>query len=72
MSDEPLPPDKREEGEDEGLFWRVLRSAIAPDVLEDGGKDAPLTRRGRILFWATMVVLVLAVSILFVITVSER
>jgi hypothetical protein len=67
MTDPAPPPD-----EHEGLLWRVLRSAIAPDVLEDGGRDAPLTPRGRILFWGTIVVLVLAVGILFVVTLAER
>jgi len=61
------PPEERE-----GLGSRLWRSVFAPDVLEDGGRDAPLTPRGRILFWGTIVVLVLAVSILFVITLAER
>ena len=61
------PPEERE-----GLASRLWRSIFAPDVLQDGGRDAPLTPRGRILFWGTIVVLVLAVSILFVITLAER
>ena len=61
------PPEERE-----SLGGRLWRSVFAPDVLEDGGRDAPLTPRGRILFWGTIVVLVLAVSILFVITLAER
>jgi hypothetical protein len=67
-TDPPSPPPE----EREPLGWRLLRSFIAPDVLEDGGRDAPLTPRGRILFWGTIVVLVLAVSILFVVTLAER
>jgi hypothetical protein len=54
------------------LGGRLLRAVFAPDVLEDGGRDAPLTPRGRILFWGTIVVLVLAVGTLFVITLAER
>ena len=73
--DEPAKRDQRDEpGETrhEGLFWRVLRSTIAPDVLEDGGRDAPLTARGRFLFWGTVAALVLAISILFVITLASK
>ena len=62
------PPDE----ERPGLLWRVLKSAIAPDVLEDAGHDAPLTKRGRILFWGTIIVLTVAVAILFVITLAGR
>ncbi len=61
------PPEEREP-----LGWRVLRSLIAPDVLQDGGRDAPLTPRGRILFWGTIAALVLAVSILFVVTLTSK
>jgi hypothetical protein len=70
----PEPPDERGQPEEErpGLLWRVLKSAIAPDVLEDGGHDAPLTPRGRIIFWTTIAVLILAVSILFVVTLAQR
>ena len=56
----------------EPLFWRVIKSAIAPDVLEDGGRDAPLTPRGRLLFWGAIAVLVGAVTILFVVSLAER
>jgi hypothetical protein len=68
----PEKPDERDEREHGGLLWRVVRSALAPEVLEDGGRDAPLTPRGKILFWGTVVVLVIAISILFVITLAER
>jgi hypothetical protein len=63
----PPPPEEREP-----FGRKLLRSLIAPDVLEDGGRDAPLTPRGRILFWGTVVVLILAVSILFVVTLADR
>jgi hypothetical protein len=65
---EPRPPDE----ERPGLLWRVLKSAIAPDVLEDAGHDAPLTARGRVLFWGTIIVLTVAVAILFVVTLANR
>ena len=61
------PPEERE-----GLGSRLWRSIFAPDVLEDGGRDAPLTPRGRILFWGTIAVLILAVGILFVVTLSSK
>jgi hypothetical protein len=64
---QPEPPEEREP-----LGRKLIRSLLAPDVLDDGGRDAPLTPRGRILFWGSIVVLVLAVSILFVITVANR
>ncbi len=65
---EPEPPPEAREG----LGGRLWRAVFAPDVLEDGGRDTPLTPRGRILFWGTIVVLVLAVGTLFVITLAER
>ena len=67
-SEEPQPPEE----ERPGLLWRVVKSAIAPDVLDDAGHDAPLTRRGRILFWGTIIVLTVAVVILFVVTLANR
>jgi hypothetical protein len=69
---EPQEPEERPPEERPGLLWRVLKSTIAPDVLDDAGHDAPLTPRGRILFWGTIAVLVVAVIILFVITLSQR
>jgi hypothetical protein len=55
----------------EPLLWRVLRSTVAPPVLGDGGHDAPLSARGRILFWTTVAVLVLAITALFVATLAR-
>jgi len=66
---EPDPSD----GSDgpEPLLWRVLRSTVAPPVLGDGGHDAPMSPRGRILFWTTVAVLVLAIVVLFVATLAR-
>ena len=36
---------------DEPFLFRILRTAIAPPVLDDAGHDAPLSPRGRLLFW---------------------
>ena len=71
---EPQPPEEHRPPDEErpGLLRRVLKSAIAPDVLDDAGQDTPLTPRGRILFWGTIVVLTVAVAILFVVTLAER
>ncbi len=55
----------------EPLLWRVLRSTIAPPVLGDAGHDVPLSARGRVLFWGTVSVLVLAIAVLFVVTVAR-
>ena len=66
------PDDAPAEEERPPLLWRVLKSAIAPDVLEDAGHDAPLTARGRIVFWGTIIVLTVAVAILFVVTLANR
>jgi hypothetical protein len=70
---EPTPPEERPPDEERpGLLWRVLKSTIAPDVLDDAGHDAPLTPRGRFLFWGTIIVLTVAVAILFVVTLAQR
>ena len=71
---EPQPPEEHRPPDEErpGLLRRVLKSAIAPDVLDDAGHDTPLTPRGRILFWGTIVVLTVAVVILFVVTLANR
>ena len=61
------PPEEREP-----LLWRVFRSAIAPDVLQDGGRDAPLSRRGRLVFYGIVSALVGGVAILFVLTLAHR
>jgi hypothetical protein len=62
------PPDDRREG----LMHRVVRSVIAPDVLEDGGRDAPMSRRGRILFSSFVTILVIAIVVLLLVTASSR
>jgi hypothetical protein len=64
---EPEPPEE----EPEPLLRRVLRSTIAPPVLGDGGHDAPLSARGRILFFGTLGVLVVAIAVLFVLTLAK-
>jgi hypothetical protein len=63
------PPDAA--GGREPLLWRVVRSAIAPPVLDDGGQDAPLSPRGRVLFWGTVSVLVVAIAVLFVVMLAR-
>jgi hypothetical protein len=65
--EEQAPPEERP-----SLGHRLIRSLIAPDVLDDGGRDAPLSPRGRILFWGTIIVLVVAVTTLFLITLANR
>jgi hypothetical protein len=47
---------------------RLLRTTIAPPVLDDGGHDTPLSPRGRLVFWATVTVLVLGIAVLFVVS----
>ena len=76
--DAPNGPGEERDGDPPGdtdsqepLLWRVVRSAIAPPVLEDGGHDAPLSPRGRILFWGTVSVLVVAIAVLFVVTLAR-
>jgi hypothetical protein len=68
---EPGEGEPEEPAEPEPLLWRVIRSAIAPPVLDDGGRDAPLSRRGRILFRGTVTILVVAIAVLFLVTVSR-
>jgi hypothetical protein len=55
----------------EPFAFRLIRSVIAPPVLGDGGHDAPMSPRGRLLFWATVSVLVVAIVILFVATLAK-
>ena len=43
-----------------------------PTCCEDGGHDAPLSPRGRLLFWGVVSVLVVAIVILFVVTLAQR
>jgi hypothetical protein len=69
--EEPPEPPPASPAPQESLGWRVLRSAIAPDVLDDGGHDEPLSARGRILFWGTIGVLVVAIAVLSVLTLAK-
>jgi hypothetical protein len=66
------PPEERPASEldptPEPLLFRLVRSAIAPSVLKDGGHDAPLSRRGRIIFWAVVSLLVAGIAVLLVAT----
>jgi hypothetical protein len=63
------PPDDAEGREP--LLWRVVRSAIAPPVLGDGGQDAPLSPKGRVLFWGAVSVLVVAIAVVFVVMLAR-
>jgi hypothetical protein len=54
------------------LLSRLVRSVFAPDVLEDGGNDAPLSPRGRIIFWSIVTVLVVGIAVLLVATATSR
>ena len=76
---EPTPPDPSDlpgpadpGKKPESLLWKVVKSAIAPDVLEDGGHDAPLSPRGRLIFWGVVSVLVIAIVVLFAITLAQK
>lgn len=64
MSDSP---DDRQEP----FLFRLVRTAIAPPVLKDGGADAPMTRRGRLIFWSIVAVLVAAIAVLLVLSLSR-
>ena len=55
----------------EPFLLRLLRTGIAPPVLKDGGRDAPLSRRGRIIFWGIVGVLVVGIAVLLVISSSR-
>jgi hypothetical protein len=70
--EDPVPAEDEAEPPPEPLLFRVVRSAIAPSVLADGGHDAPLSPRGRFLFWGAVSILVLAVAILFIATLATR
>jgi hypothetical protein len=59
-------------GERESRFSRVIRSAIAPDVLEDGGSDAPLSRRGKVVFYGIVGLLVVAIIVLLLVTAASE
>ncbi len=72
--DRPEPPASNR-GPDDGpppLLSRLVRSVFAPDVLEDGGKDAPLSPRGRIFFRSIVTILVVAIAVLLVATATSR
>ena len=56
----------------EPFLSRMVRSVFAPDVLEDGGRDAPLSPRGRIIFWSVVTVLVVGIVILLLVTAAQR
>jgi hypothetical protein len=45
---------------------------MAPDVLEDGGRDAPMSRRGRILFYSLVTILVIGIVVLLLVTAASR
>jgi hypothetical protein len=69
----PQPPSNR--GPNDGpapLLSRLVRSVFAPDVLEDGGRDAPLSPRGRIIFWSIVTILVVGIVILLLVTASSN
>jgi hypothetical protein len=55
----------------EPLLFRIVRSAIAPPVLKDGGHDAPLSGRGRIVFWVVVSLLVAGIAVLLVATATR-
>jgi hypothetical protein len=63
--------DGKRDGEPEPLLWRVLHSTIAPPVLQDGGHDAPLSPRGRFLFWGSVSLLGAAIAVVFVLTIAK-
>ena len=64
---EPSPPAVRKEP----FLFQLLRTAIAPPVLDDGGHDAPLSARGRILFWATVGILAGGIAVVLVLTLAK-
>ena len=65
------PPDSEPDPPPEPFLFKILRSTIAPDVLGDAGHDAPLSRRGKVLFWGSVTVLVAAIAVLFLVTASR-
>ena len=68
----PEPPAPEPEPRREPFLFQLIRTAIAPPVLKDGGKDAPMSPRGRIIFRATVTVLVVAIAVLLVVTATSR
>lgn len=75
MNEPPEDPRERPASEPdpspEPLLFRLVRAAIAPPVLKDGGADAPMTRRGRIIFWAVVTVLVGGIAVLLLVSASR-
>jgi hypothetical protein len=69
---DPTDPPEQGPPPKDSLGWRLVRSVFAPDVLQDGGQDAPLSPRGKLLFRGVVAVLVLAIAALFVITLAAR
>jgi hypothetical protein len=73
--DDRAEPPASNHGPNDGpapLLSRLVRSVFAPDVLEDGGRDAPLSARGRIIFWSIVGVLVVGIVILLLVTASRH
>ena len=64
-------PTDEPDGRQEPFLFRMVRAAIAPPVLKDGGRDAPLSRRGRLVFWAIVSVLVVGIAVLLVVSASR-
>ena len=70
---EPPPPSDGRPGAGQPPFLsRMVRAVFAPDVLEDGGRDAPLSPRGRIIFWSIVSVLVVGIALLLVATAASH
>ncbi len=76
MTDPPDRPDRQQPEAQaekrESLLFRVVRSAIAPDVLEDGGSDAPLSKRGQWIFRSIVAVLVIGIVVLLLVTAASH
>jgi hypothetical protein len=66
------PPDRGDPDREEPFLFRLVRTALAPPVLKDGGRDAPLSRRGRIVFWSIVSILVAGIAVLLVVTATSR
>ena len=69
---EPPPSDDQPSAGQPPLLSRMVRAVFAPDVLEDGGKDAPLSPRGRIIFWSIVSLLVVGIVVLLVATATSN
>ena len=66
------PPASEPDPRPEPFLFQLLRTAIAPPVLKDGGTDAPMSNRGRLIFWSIVTVLVVAIAVLLVVTATSR